>query len=287
MTSVIIPVFNGAEILPTTIPAVITLDADEVVWVDDGSEDGTSDLLAEAATSVPSARVVRLPANRGRAAARNAGVAAASGEVLIFFDADVEPRPGAARALAAALGPRGAVASVARLDPVVTDLTDPYQDYVANHPRGPSPSVRPGESVDWRFFLSGASAVRREAFRAAGGFPEAIPYGEDVAFACRLSRVHGDGLRLADATVRLHDVGDLTRALDHARQFGTAAATFAEPCPGGGVDSVRDAGWRSRAAGLVGPALHTAVRVLPASRSRRLAVRYLLGATALRAARRA
>ncbi|PAP77336.1 glycosyltransferase [Rubrivirga marina] len=287
MTSVIIPVYNGAAILPTTIPAVLALDADEILWVDDGSRDATPRLLADATAGQERARVITLGENAGRAAARNAGVATATGDVLAFFDADVEPPPGAARALAAGLGAPGAVASVARLKPVVTDPGDPYQDYVANHPRGPAAAVEPGEPIDWRYFLSGASAVRREAFERVGGFPEAVPYGEDVAFGCRLARVAPDGLRLARTVVRLHDLGDLARAVGHARQFGAAAASFDEPCPGGAVDRVRAPTWVGRAAAAAPWVLASAISVLPRGALRRRAVRYLLAATALRAAHRA
>ena len=283
MISVIVPVYNGAAILPTTLPAFqALLGVDELIIVDDGSTDATADSLAEA----EGVRTISVPQNGGRAAARNAGVAAATGDVLVFFDADVEPSPGAARALAdAALAP-GAVASVARLDPVPDAPGEPFQDYVANHPRGPDLASRPGERVEWRFFLSGACAVRLDAFVAAGGFPEAVAYGEDVALACRLSRAAPDGLRLAGATVRLHDLGDLDRALGHAATFGRAAAAIGD-CDDGPLRSVRSAGWAGPLAAPAARVLGRVVAGLPPGTLRRKAVRYLLASTALASARRA
>ena len=283
MISVIVPVYNGAPILPTTLPAFAALEGvGEVVVVDDGSTDSTAVLLAD----VPGLRVVSLKANQGRSAARNAGARAARGDVLVFFDADVEPHPGSALALAEAMGPDG-VASVARLDPVPSHPDDPFQDYVCHHPRGPARSLRPGVAVAWRFFLSGACAVRRPAFEAAGQFPTEVPYGEDVALACRLARAHPNGLRLADTTVRLHDLGDLRLALTHAAAFGRAAAAFEEPCPSGALDRFRRARALGWAAPLAAGVLRAGVRVLPVSLGRRRAVRYLLASTALSAARRA
>lgn len=287
MTSVVIPVYDGAAVLPTTIPAVLALDADEVVWVDDGSTDRTPDLLADAAMRSPWARVLTLPDNRGRAAARNAGVAAAAGDVLVFFDADVEPPSAAARALAEAAGAPGALASVARLRPVVTDPSEPYQEYASSFPRGPAPSVPPGAAVDWRFFLTGACAVRRRAFEAAGGFPESVPYGEDVAFGCRLSRLEPRGLRLAGTAVRLHDLGDLDRAVENARQFGASAMALDEVCPAGAAHRLRSARWLAPLASVGASGARALVDRLPPGAARRRAVRYLLAATALRAARRA
>lgn len=287
MISVVIPVYDGAAVLPTTIPSVLRLHADEIVWVDDGSRDDTPELLAEAASGVPTVRVVTLPRNRGRAAARNAGGAASSGDVLVFFDADVEPPRDAAAALAEALNSPNAVASVARLDPVASEPADPYQDYASNFPRGPARGLSPGQPIDWRFFLSGACAVRRAAFDAVGGFPEAVPYGEDLAFGCRLSRLGPDGLRLAGTTVRLHDLGDLDRALENASQFGQSAARFDEPCPGGGAGRVRSSRRLGPVAALVAAPLRVLIDRLPPGATRRRAVRYLLAATAIRAARRA
>ncbi len=284
MTSVVVPVFNGAHVLPTTLPAVRALESvDEVVYVDDGSTDDTPGLLAAA----DGIRVVRMPENRGRSAARNAGVAASRGDMIVFFDVDVEPPPAGADALVTAVGLAGAVAAVARLDPVLDLPSDPFQDYVGHHPRGPSAERRPGDRVDWRFFLSGTCAVRRRALLAAGGFPEDIAYGEDVALACRLASAHPDGLRLADATVRLHDLGDLDRALRHAAEFGAGAARFEGECPSGALERFRRAGAASALASAAVPTLRVLVDTLGPGPGRRHAVRYLLASTALRAARRA
>ena len=69
----------------------------EVVVVDDGSTDGTAAFLA----AVPDARwrPVRNAVAGGASAARNAGVAAAQGEFVVFLDDDDELRPNALAAL--------------------------------------------------------------------------------------------------------------------------------------------------------------------------------------------
>lgn len=62
----------------------------EVVVVDDNSSDDTVEVIAAAGTRV---RGVPLPSNRGRSAARNAGVNHARGELIVFVDSDVVVRP--------------------------------------------------------------------------------------------------------------------------------------------------------------------------------------------------
>ena len=278
MIAVVVPVFNGAEVLGRTVPAVAGLTGvTDTVWVDDGSTDSTLSVIAKYTSS--SSRVLALSNNRGRATARNVGAAATRGEVVVFFDADVEPSAVAARALASAALEPGAVAAVARLQPVPDDPSDPYQEYAAHHPRGPAPDHT--GPLDWRFFLAGACAVRRDAFDQAGGFPESVAYGEDIALAERLCAIAPEGLRLADTTVRLYDLGDLDRAVRHAEAFGEGLAHRQA--------SVPLARWAGRVPGahLAAPLLRWAATHLPAGSTRRRAVRYLLGVSALRAARRA
>lgn len=282
MTSVVIPAFDAADVLRVTVPAVLALSGvAEVVWVNDGSADETGDVLRALTAGDGRARIVSLPRNAGRSAARNAGVAATAGGMIVFFDADVEPPAGAARALAEAARRPGAVAGVALLDPVVTDPADPYQDYLAHHRRGPDPGALPDAALDWRFFLSGACGVRRDALDAAGGFDEAIGYGEDVGLARALTRRSPDGLRLARATVRLHDLGRLPDALARAAAFGrstSALATSGAERPPWWTAFARPARWS------VGPLRAAVVRMPPGPARRRL-VRYLLAATIVSASR--
>src|SRR5687768_9263299 len=90
--SVVVPAFNAARTLPACLDTLIRQEVGEpyeVIVVDDGSTDTT---LAVAASYGPPVRVVRQP-HRGPAAARNAGIRAASGEIVLFTDADCEPAP--------------------------------------------------------------------------------------------------------------------------------------------------------------------------------------------------
>src|SRR6185503_2021635 len=96
--SVFLPVYNEE---PNLMPlhakldeALKTLDRSaEIVYVDDGSTDGSLKILRAIAAVDPRVRVVALRRNYGQTAAMAAGIDAASGQVLIPMDADLQNDP--------------------------------------------------------------------------------------------------------------------------------------------------------------------------------------------------
>src|SRR5262245_47474974 len=92
--SVIIPAKNEAAALPGVLDRIAAVfaarpaDSHEIVVVDDGSADGTSDAAAKAG-----ARVVRHPYSMGNGAAVKAGMRAARGDVFVLMDADGQHLP--------------------------------------------------------------------------------------------------------------------------------------------------------------------------------------------------
>ncbi len=84
--SVIIPAWRAASVIKPTIESVLaqTRAPNEIIVVDDGSPDNTSEVVAQYA---PRVRCIRKP-NGGVSAARNAGFAASSGAFVLFLDQD-------------------------------------------------------------------------------------------------------------------------------------------------------------------------------------------------------
>ena len=90
--SFVIIAYNEAANIGRTLDAIGALSGlgdYEVIVVDDGSRDGTPDIVRQRAAADPHVRLIGLPANRGRGYARSTGIAAASGELIATVDADI------------------------------------------------------------------------------------------------------------------------------------------------------------------------------------------------------
>lgn len=87
--SVVIPVYNGTPYLPDLVESLLAQrrPADEVIFVDDGSTDGSAAMIAHLGGALRGLRVVSQE-NQGQAVARNVGMREATGRYLAFVDAD-------------------------------------------------------------------------------------------------------------------------------------------------------------------------------------------------------
>ncbi len=96
MISVVIPLHNEEESLETLhaeLAAALGDMESETIFVDDGSRDGSWDVVMNLAANDPRVRAIRFRRNFGKAAALTAGFFAATGEVVITLDADLQDDP--------------------------------------------------------------------------------------------------------------------------------------------------------------------------------------------------
>ena len=92
--SVIMPVYNERATLRQVVDRVLAVPLDmELICVDDGSQDGSREILQELSASHPQIRVLLHSKNIGKGAALRRGIAEATGDFLIIQDADLEYDP--------------------------------------------------------------------------------------------------------------------------------------------------------------------------------------------------
>ncbi|MEA3336429.1 MAG: glycosyltransferase family 2 protein [Chloroflexota bacterium] len=209
--SVIIPNYNGRELLATCLEALrqqsFPPEGFEVIVVDDASSDDSVEFLAE---RFPEVQVVALTQNSGFVSACNAGVAEARGDVLVLLNNDTEVEPGWLEALVGALMAHPEAGSASskmllfdRRDVLHTTGDLMGADGIARN-RGVWEKDEGQYDEDiWVFGANGGGAAyRREAWEEAGGFDEGLfMYLEDVDLAWRLQLLGWKCLFVPEARV--------------------------------------------------------------------------------------
>ncbi|MEP9387072.1 glycosyltransferase family 2 protein [Mesorhizobium sp. KR9-304] len=210
--SIVVPVYNEQDslaILCERIRAVMAAQAQdyEIIFVDDGSTDASPERLKELAGSLDNVRCIAFRRNFGKAAALDAGFAAASGEFVITMDADLQDDPQEIPNFIAKLNEGCDVVSGwkrVRNDPVHKTLPSRVFNAVVSRLSG----------VKLNDFNCGFKAYRAEALEGLS------LYGELHRFIPVL--LHWRGYRIGEIPVN-----------HHARQFGRSKYGFNRLLKGG------------------------------------------------------
>lgn len=185
--SVIVPAYRAGSTIGACLDGLFQagFTRDEIMVIDDGSPDDTVE-VARSRGIVP----LQPGANRGAAKARNSGVAATTGELLYFVDADVVVHPDV----------RGRIERFFADNPDHAAVFGSYDDDPPDQPRVSRirnllhHHVHQISGGPASTFWTGCGAVRRADFDAAGGF-RTEDVVEDVGFGLRLTRL-GRPIRL-------------------------------------------------------------------------------------------
>jgi glycosyltransferase involved in cell wall biosynthesis len=218
--SFVVTVYNKAAYLPACLDAILAQEGigrREIVFVDDGSTDGSGDLLRRLAAENASAGIrVLSQANAGPGPATNAGARAASGTWLKLVDADDLLVPGAVHLLRREAdrfglglvyggmdwyGPAGPSFAPLPAEPHTRVFADPVVDALATCQSGASNLL-----------------VRRELFLAAGGCDERV-FIQDQGICPRVAAVPGARIGVFDAVVCLGPADEPGRLMKNDAQI--------------------------------------------------------------------
>jgi glycosyltransferase involved in cell wall biosynthesis len=182
--SVIVPVLNGSEVLPSCLDALNRSEYPEfeILVVDDGSSDSTPQVAER-----HGARCIRNPYTMGPASARNLGACHAAGDILVFVDADV------------VLPPDGLhlIAEDFCRNPFLTAVFGSYDDspaspnFVSQYKNLMHHYIHQTSQESASTFWAGCGAIRKSVFEEFGGFDAARYTGptiEDVALGMELAK---------------------------------------------------------------------------------------------------
>jgi hypothetical protein len=208
--TIVVPVLDAAANLDQLLTS---LGDQDVIVVDDGSRDPDA---IRAVAEQHGARLLRHEVNAGPAAARNTGLAQATGDLIAFIDSDCRADPGWPACLAGHFDdPR--VAMVApRVEPSAESagLIERYETTRSSLDMGNRAElVRKGGRLG---FLPSAAVLVRKAALQGGGFDTALRVGEDVdltwrlalrPFGARQTSNEDESDRLACPSLRVRNVG--------------------------------------------------------------------------------
>jgi GT2 family glycosyltransferase len=231
--SVLIPTYNRCETLAKALQALFAqrvAAAWEIIVVDDGSTDGTGDVLKALKAQSPVAMTCLHQENSGPAAARNRGLGASAAPLALMIGDDILAAPDLLSQHLAAHQrhpqPQAAVLGLVDWSPTLT--VTPFMRWWGEH-RFRFGALQAGRvELDFSFFYTCNVSVKREFLLEHGLFDESFRAAayEDVELACRLDQA---GLQIhfaPQAVAYHHHLIDLQSACRRIQDIGSWSLHF-------------------------------------------------------------
>jgi GT2 family glycosyltransferase len=223
--SVIVLTWNGVGYVEKCLTAVFSQDypALEVIVVDNGSTDGTADLVAE---RFPQVRLIRNGRNLGFATGNNMGLQAASGDLLVLLNQDTEAQAGFLQALAGTFDDPGVGVVGCKL--LYPDGTIQHAGGYLYGPRAETGHVgrhapddgRFDQVADADFVTAAALSINRACLERVGFLDEGFEpaYYEDVDW-CYRARTAGFRVVYQPGAVVIHHESTATTEFSYDRKY--------------------------------------------------------------------
>lgn len=204
---IVIPCYNVGHIVDKCIASILNqnhTDKVKIYLVEDGSTDNTKQVIDQFAHN-GNIKIIYHKLNQGLAAARNSGINAGCGEVILFLDSDMTVNPDWIDKLLVPFSNKNIVGVVGEQE-LPSQLTANSLDrYLYSKYRG-ARQFRQSEHLHFRYFLFSNTGIRRLALNEVGIFDEKIKSygGEDLDLALRVWKQYPTSLRFVSGAVSYH-----------------------------------------------------------------------------------
>ncbi len=241
--SVIIPTYNRANILEKTLDALLCgqrgeIPSWEIVVVDDGSTDGTPELLRKKTSEFPHLLRAYRQGNLKQGAARNAAMSRAQGNLFVFLGDDIIPSPVFLFRHWHAyqiLGEPQRHALIGQTRWHADIPSSPFRTWIGEWGlQFGFRLIQDPENVPFNFFYTSNVSFSRDLYDDFGGFDENFrEYGwEDIELGYRYTRLGGMRLRYDPQALAYHHHHITVRSFcDRQRRVGFSAVHFARLHP--------------------------------------------------------
>ncbi|MCH8157675.1 MAG: glycosyltransferase family 2 protein [Nitrospinae bacterium] len=204
VVSVVIPAFNRAHLLSRSVRSALDQDFrdTEVLVINDGSTDNTSEVVRELAKQDDRLKLVEHDRNKGEAAARNLGVREARGTFVAFLDSDDEWLPGKLSKQISVFrdAPSSVGAIMSRYSIISPDGSEePVRDWTDILPITEINLLAKGCGL----CMGVTFLVRKSVYDKIGYYDESLPIFVDLDWLCRLLSLY-EIVKLDDVHARYH-----------------------------------------------------------------------------------
>ena len=215
----VIAVRDEVDVVEAQLDALLAQEWDaawEIIVADNGSTDGTLEMLERYAARTERVRLVDASDTPGASHARNVGIRAAGGDALAFCDADDLVEPGWVAAMGEGLREHPAITG-----PLPVDRLNPAWVQNAYYSEPPTGVTRFCDIFP--FAATANLGVTRSVLDAIGDFDESLPTGEDIDFCLRLWDAGYDLSFRDDAAVQYRYRASVRALWRRTRSYSEAA----------------------------------------------------------------
>ena len=222
--SIIMPVYNGGEILDLTIPPLLKQNYNkgnvEIIIINDASTDNSLQIIKKYYSN-NNISIISNKNNKGRSYTRNKGIQNSSGQILIFVDCDIEVDQNFVSNHVKKHLDDNIIGLLSNIQYQNLNCKDKYHQYLIYGNRGVK-KKDDNKPIHFKNFIIGCTSIKASAVKKIGGFNENINiYGEDLDFSYRLNQLFPNQLYYTTKIkVYINNLKTIDEAIFLLKQYG-------------------------------------------------------------------